>query len=145
VTTDGVDLVDEDDARRVFLGLVEHVAHAGGAHADEHLDEVRAGDREEGDVRLAGDGAGDQRLTGARRADEEAAARDAPAEPLEFLRVAQELDDLLQILLGLVDTGDILEGDTAMRLGEELRLGLAEAHGPARPVLHLAGQEDPGA
>ena len=31
----------------VLLGLLEEVAHAGGAHADEHLDEVRAGDAEE--------------------------------------------------------------------------------------------------
>src|SRR5260221_236278 len=33
--TNRVDLIDEDDARRVLLGLVEHVAHAGGADADQ--------------------------------------------------------------------------------------------------------------
>src|ERR1700678_4418619 len=32
-----------------------------------------------------------------------------PAEPLILARVAQEFDDLLQILLGLVNAGDILE------------------------------------
>ena len=42
VTADGVDLVDEDDAGRVLLALLEEVAHAAGADADEHLDEVRA-------------------------------------------------------------------------------------------------------
>ena len=42
VAPDGVDLVHEDDARRVLLGLLEQVAHARGAHADEHLDEVGA-------------------------------------------------------------------------------------------------------
>jgi len=36
---DGVDLVDEDDARRDALGLVEQIAHAAGADADEHFDE----------------------------------------------------------------------------------------------------------
>ena len=36
------------------------------------------------------------------------------AEALEFLRVLQELDDLLQFLLGLVDAGDVLEGDAAV-------------------------------
>ena len=102
------------------------------ADADEHLDEVGAGDGEERHVGLAGDGAGEQRLAGAGRADEQHAARDAPAEPLELLRVAQELDDLLQVLLGLVDAGDVLEGDAAMRLGQELRLRLAEAHAPCR-------------
>jgi len=38
-----VDLVDEDDARRVLLGLAEEVAHARRADADEHLDELGAG------------------------------------------------------------------------------------------------------
>ena len=116
-----------------------------GADADEHLDEVRARDGEERHVGLAGDGAGDQRLAGAGRADEQHAARNAAAEPLELLRIAQELDDLLQVLLGLVDAGDVVEGDAAMRLGEKLRLRLAEAHGPAGAALHLARQEDPGA
>ena len=41
---DRIDLVDEDDAGRMFLGLFEHVAHTGRAHTDEHLDEIRARD-----------------------------------------------------------------------------------------------------
>jgi hypothetical protein len=64
----------------VPLGLVEQVADAAGADADEHLDELRAGDAEERDARLAGDRAGHQRLAGAGRADEQDAARDARAE-----------------------------------------------------------------
>ncbi len=73
------------------------------------------------------------------------AARNPAAEPLKLLRIAQKLDDLLQIFLGLVDAGDILERDAAMRLRQQFRLGLAEAHGlPAGP-LHLPGQEDPDA
>ena len=42
LTTDGVDLVDEDNAGRVSFRLGEEVTHAGGADADEHFDEVRA-------------------------------------------------------------------------------------------------------
>ena len=141
----GVDLVDEDDAGRVLLGLVEHVAHAARADAHEHLDEVRARDGEERHVRLARDRTGGQRLTGAGRTDEQHAARNAAAEALELLRIAQELDDLLQVFLGLVDARYIVERDAAMRLGEQLRLGLAEAHGPAGAALHLARQEHPGA
>ena len=40
LAADGVDLVDEDDARRVLLRLIEEVAHARGADTDEHLDKV---------------------------------------------------------------------------------------------------------
>jgi hypothetical protein len=79
-----------------------------------------------------------QRLTGAGRADQQHTARDLAAEALELLRIAQELDDLLQVFLGLVDAGDVLEGHAAMRLGQKLRLRLAEAHGlapePCRPA-----------
>ena len=87
VTADGVDLVDEDDGRRVGLGLLEQVADAAGADADEHLDEVRAGDREERHAGLAGDGAGEQRLAGAGRAVEQDALGDLGADGLELGRV----------------------------------------------------------
>ena len=40
VAPDSVDLVHEDDAGTRLLGLLEEVAHARGADADEHLDEV---------------------------------------------------------------------------------------------------------
>ena len=69
----------------------------------------------------------------------------AAAEPLELLRIAQELDDLLQLGLGLVDAGHVLEGDAAVALGEQLGLGLAEAHGTAAARLHLAHEEHPHA
>ena len=44
VTADGVDFVDEDDAGRVLLALLEEVADARRADADEHLDEVGTAD-----------------------------------------------------------------------------------------------------
>ena len=95
VAADGVDLVDEDDRRRVGLGLLEQVAHAAGADADEHLDEVRAGDREERHAGLTGDGAGEQRLAGPGRAEQQHALGDLGADGLELGRVLQEVLDLL--------------------------------------------------
>ena len=143
VAADGVDLVDEDDARCVLLGLLEHVAHAARANADEHLDEVRAGNREERHVRFTRDRACDQRLTGAGRTDQQHTARNAAAQTLEFARVAQEFDDLLQVLLGLVDTGDVLEGDAAVRFSEQFGARLAETQRLAAGTLHLAREENP--
>ena len=49
----------------VSAGLLEHVADAGGADADEHLHKLRAGRREERHPRLAGDGLRQQRLASA--------------------------------------------------------------------------------
>ena len=40
--TDGVNLVDEDDAGRVLLGGGKQVAHAARAHAHKHLLKLRA-------------------------------------------------------------------------------------------------------
>ena len=127
LAADRVDFVDEHDAGRVLLRLLEHVAHARRADADEHLDEVGAGDREERHLGLAGDRLGEQRLAGARDADHQHAARDAAAELLELGRVAQELDQLGDFFLGLVAAGDVGEGDRVVRLVEHARLALAEA------------------
>ena len=121
MAADRVDFVDEDDAGRVLLALLEHVAHAAGADADEHLDEVGAGDGEERHVGFARDGARQQRLTGARRTDQQAAFRDLAAQALEFLRVLQEVDDLFELGLGLLDAGDVVEGDAALALGQQPR------------------------
>src|SRR5438552_3725639 len=145
VTADGVDLVDEDDARGVLLPLHEEIAHPRGAHADEHLDEVRAGDGEERHPGLAGDCAGEQRLAGPRGADEQHTLGDATAELGELLRVLEERDDLLELLLGLVDAGDVVEGDLVCVLGEQLGAALAEGHRLAAAHLHLAHEEDPDA
>ena len=143
VPADGVDLVDEDDAGRVLLALLEEVADARGADAHEHLDEVRARDREEGDVRLAGDGAREQRLAGAGRADQEDALGDLAAELLELLRVLEELDDLLELDLGLLDAGDVLERHLLLRRGQQLRAGLAEGEGLVPAGLHLPHDHEP--
>ena len=79
------------------------------------------------------------------RADQQHAARNAAAEPLELAGIAQEFDDLLQVLLGLVDAGDVLEGDAAVRLGQKLGARLAEAQRLAAGALHLPRQEYPHA
>ena len=143
VAADGVDLVHEDDAGRVLLGLLEQVAHARGADADEHLDEVRARDREERHARLAGDRAGEQRLTGARRPVEQHALRDARAERLELLRVLEELLDLVELLDRLVDTGDVAEGDLRRVDRHALGARLAEGHDLRAAALHLVDDEQP--
>src|SRR5271170_2632306 len=97
MASNSVDFVDEDDARGILLTLFEQIAHAAGAHADEHFHEVRPGNREERHIRFAGNRPREQSLAGARRADEQHALWNASAELLEFLRIFQELDNLLQL------------------------------------------------
>ena len=138
-----VDLVDEDDAGRVLLALLEQIANARRAHADEHLDEVGARDGEEGNPGLARDGSRKQRLAGSGRPDEQHPLRDAATEARELLRLAQERDDLFELGLRLLDAGDIGESDALRILVEHARPRLAEAHRLATPALHLADEEHP--
>ena len=147
MAADRVDLVDEDDARRVLLGLLEHVAHAAGADADEHLDEVGTGDREERHLGLAGDRLGQQGLAGAGRADHQHAARDLAAQLLEARRVAQEFDQFGDFFLGLVATGNVGEVDLGLILVEQLGARLAERHRAlaGTAALHLPHHEQPEA
>ena len=142
LAADGVDLVDEDDGGACFLRLLEQVAHAGGAHAHEHLDEVGAGDAEERHAGLAGHGAGQQRLAGARRAHQQAAARDLRAHGLVLGGVGQEVLDLLHLLDGLVHAGDVGEAHVGALLDALLGLGLAEVHLRVIRLRHLVEQEE---
>src|SRR5581483_3322556 len=61
--------------------------------------------------RLAGNRAREERLSGAGRADEQDAARDAGAEVMVLRRVAEEVDLLLELRLRLVGARDVVEGD----------------------------------
>ena len=88
-----------------------------------------------GHLRLAGGGAGQQRLAGPGRPGQQHALRRAGAETAILLGVLQEVDDLVDLRLDLVDAGDIVERD-AHRLGiDALLLAAARAvRRPSRPA-----------
>lgn len=98
VATHSVDLVDEDDARGMLLGLLEHVAHTAGTDTYEHFHEVRTGNGEERYFRFAGNCLSQQGLTGTWRTYHQHTARNAAAQTLEFARITQELDQARQLL-----------------------------------------------
>jgi hypothetical protein len=141
MTADGIDLVDEDDARRVGLALLEQVAHSGGADADEHLHEVGAGHGEERTTRLAGDRTRKECLASSRRADQKRALREASTQLRELLRITEELDNLLQLLFRLVRASHVGESDFGSIAGEQLCFGLSERKRLRTAGLHLSEQE----
>ncbi len=141
LTAHRIDLVHEDYAGGSCLGLLEQVAHAGGAHADEHLDEVGAGYGEERHGRLSGHRTGQQRLACARRADKQHALGDLRTQRLELARVGQKLLYLLEFLDGLVSTGHVLERDPRLVAGHAFHPRLAERHDLAVAALHLVEEE----
>ena len=112
---DGVELVDEDDAGLMAARVAEQPADARRADAGVHLDEIGAAGEEERHARFAGNRSRQQRLAGSGRADEQHALRDAAADRREALRLAEEVDDLLDFVLRLVHAGDVLERDDDCR------------------------------
>src|SRR5262249_23529025 len=80
-----VELVDEDDARRVLLCVLEQVAHPRRADTDEQLDEVRARRGKQGHLGLAGQRPGQQGLSKTWSTLQEHATRSACAGLLPFL------------------------------------------------------------
>ena len=116
--TDRIELIDEDDARRLLLRLVEHVTDAGCTDADKHLDEVGTGNRKERHLGFARNRFRQQGLTGTRRAHHQHALRNLAAEALELARVLEEVDDLGDFGLGFVDAGDVGKGNADLVFAE---------------------------
>ena len=137
---DGVELVDEDDRRGVLARLAKQPPDARRAEAREHLDERGGRLREELRAGLVRDGLGQQRLAGAGRAVQQHALGHARAELGEVLGVAQELDDLAQLVLGLVDAGDLVPADRRLLVGLDLHR-LRPGHELQRPPQEEADEE----
>ena len=140
LAADSVDFVDKDDGRGVLLRLVEQFAHTGGAKADEHLDEVRAGSRVERHARLACDGAREQRLTGSWRTVEQHTARNAGTQGLVLGRILEEVLDFLDLLQCSVLTLDIGEPGARGLAFKQLSAVLATTHAE-HAVAHAAHHE----
>ena len=95
LTTYRVDFIDKDDARHVFLCLIEQISYAACAHADKHFDKVTTADREERHACLACNGFGKQRFTCSRRTYKQHAVRDTRSDVVVLLRIFKEVDDFL--------------------------------------------------
>eukprot|EP00760_Papus_ankaliazontas_P034693 PhM_4_TR739/c0_g1_i1/m.100032 len=119
---DGVNLIHKDHARHFLARLGKQLTHALGAAASVHLDEVGTVAAEERHARLPGHGLRQQRLARTRVARQQTTTRHVRAEPRKLLRLFQELDVLLHLLLGLGDANDVVER-CALHIGAEVSGG----------------------
>ena len=145
-TTYGVDLIDEDDARSLLLSLTEEVAYATCAYTDEHLHEVGTAHREERNACLACHCLCEQCLTGARRAYKESALRYLTTQLRVLLRLLEEVNNLLYLLLSTHLTSHILKCDTeivALLVHLSLRLADVEHATACSAAAHAAHHEEP--
>ena len=139
-----VDFIDEDDGRRGLLGLLEQIAHAGRAHADEHFHKIRAGDGEEGNARFPRDGARQQGFARSGRAHQQDARGNLRAQIGKALGILQKFHQLAQLVLFLVRAGYVPERDlVGLGIGQA-RAGAAEiGHALAAAAALRAHQEEP--
>ncbi len=144
MTAHGVDLVDEDDAGRLFLGLVKHVANPRRAHTNEHFHKVGAGDGKERHLGLTGDRLGQQGFTRSWLTDHQNTTRNPPTQLLKLARIAEKLNQLLHVFFRFINARNIGKGCCDLIFPEQSRLALAKAHGPATATaaaLHLPHEE----
>mmetsp|Transcript_138958 Transcript_138958/g.241627 ORF Transcript_138958/g.241627 Transcript_138958/m.241627 type:complete len:306 (+) Transcript_138958:1432-2349(+) len=121
-----INLIDEDQARSVLVGLLEQVPHSASTNTDEHLNEFGTRAAEERHTSLSGNSLGEKGLTGTRGANQQHPLGNLGTHGGVLLRSPQKLHDLNQILLGLFDTSNINELDS--RVGLHLEFSLALAH-----------------
>src|SRR3989338_1411090 len=136
----GIYLIYEYDRGSGFLRDGEKVAHARGADADEHLDELGAGYGEERHARFTRDSPREQGFPGAGGTHQEHALGDARADLDEFLGVLEEVDDLGELRFCFPRARDVGErhflhlvfrrDETRHRFAECERLHAARLHLP---------------
>src|SRR5262249_7899652 len=140
-----VELVDEHNTRCLGFGLLKEVANPCRPDADKHFDELRSAQAEERHSRFTGNSAGEKRLSGSRRTDEQYAFRNPAAEVGVLLRVFQELDDLFQLVFRLIDAGDIRKSHLYFVVGVDFRAAPSEGHHATLGAAHSPEKETPDA
>src|SRR4051794_37338700 len=134
---DGVDLVDEDHALpapllRLALRAPDEDEDGRHVHADERRCEARARHGHDRRVEAGGDRLGEHRLARARRADEQQAALGLAAGLAEVLAGLPQLDDALDVLLGLLLPADVLQAHAPVRVAGLVGLHLHDPEGQHR-------------
>ena len=123
----GVDLVDEDDGRRLLFGLLEEVSDTRRADPHEHLDKIRTTQTEEWHLGFAGNGLGKQGLSRSWRAHEKGALGNLRPELGVLVGMLEEVHDFLEFLLRAIHARHITEGHVgALSLFEDLGFGFAD-------------------
>ena len=125
-SSDRINFVDKDDARRVFLRLVEQVSDSGRADADEHFNEIRTADCEERYACFARGRSGDIGFSGSRRAYQQNSLRNSGSEFSVFSRIFQEVNNLRKLLFFFFQPCNIVKGNFLVTALDHLRLRLRE-------------------
>ncbi len=126
--TDGIDLIDEHDAGRLFVGLLKQIPHLGcsGPRTSPRTPNRKWRRRAHW---LLLPQPSQHGLACAGRAHQQSALRHGSANVLVLARIVQVVHHLLQDFLGFILTGDIIEANAGFGLHINLGVAFAEGHG----------------
>src|SRR6266545_4022747 len=114
------------------------------AQAHEHLDELRTGHEEEGDVGLTRDRPGQQRLAAPGGPEQQYSLGDPPSQTLVLLGSLQEVHDLAELLHGLVQPGYVRKGRLHLLAVVDPHLVATQVQGRrGLGAAHPSDQEEP--
>mmetsp|Transcript_51386 Transcript_51386/g.111849 ORF Transcript_51386/g.111849 Transcript_51386/m.111849 type:complete len:219 (-) Transcript_51386:585-1241(-) len=126
LTAHSINLIDEDDAGSILLGLFEEITNTGCADPREDLHELRRGDAEEGHTGLAGHSLGQQGLSGSWWAHKQRSFGDLSAKLRIPRGVLQEIDHLHQFRLCSVAACHVGKFHLGVSVLDDARLGFAQ-------------------
>ena len=138
-----IDLIDEDDACRRFLCRFKKIAYTGSTDTDVHFHKVGTRNGKERNVCFACNGFGKESFTRSGRAYEKYAARNLCAKLAEFGGILEVIDDLAELFLFLVSTGNIGEEHTILILRGHFYARLAEGVHSALAAIHAVHNKEP--
>src|SRR5262249_54700982 len=98
---------------------------------------------EERNICFTSDCPGKKSLSGSRRPNKQHAFRNAAAKLLELLRIFQEVDNLVELFLGFVNPGHVLEGGLLLLGRKKTSARFSETQRFVPASLHLLHHEDP--
>ena len=113
----GIDLINEHDTGRIVLRLFKQIAHTGCADTDEHFHEIRSGNAEKRYSGFACHGFRQQSLTGSGRSLQQNTLGNPRTDAGVFPGFFQKIDDFLQFLFFLLQTGYLCKGDALVTHG----------------------------
>mmetsp|Transcript_5696 Transcript_5696/g.8390 ORF Transcript_5696/g.8390 Transcript_5696/m.8390 type:complete len:204 (+) Transcript_5696:1126-1737(+) len=109
LTSNGINLINEDDARGVLLGLVKHITHTRSSNSNEHLHEFGTRNGDEWHTGLSSNSLGEEGLTGTRGSVKDNTTRNAASILSVSLRLLQEVNYLSELELGSVTSSNLVE------------------------------------
>ena len=143
LTTNCVNLINKYYAGSAFFSLIKQVTNTGSTYTNKHLYEVRTGNAEEGHACFTCNSLCQQGFTSTRRSIEQHAFRNFGTKLIILLGRFKKLYNFPQLLLGLVSTCNIFEGNLELFLIITTGTAFTEVHNLTAACTTLIHQHKP--